>query len=179
MRIVFTRIVGGESLARLHRRDGVVVELPSYSRRWRVPHDLAHLVTERELLLATGLFGSLAAGAMFTNARVVSGKPRNDAAARSKRILTANRRGLTVAEVLAGVLHHAVEHRDPQAPYDRARQDWGIVEQRPFPWTPADITRATDRLRDTAQQWEALGDTGTLDEFWPDVLTSPVPEQPR
>ena len=179
MRIIFTRVSGGECLARLHRRDGVVVELPSVSRRWRVPHDLAHLVTERELLLATGLFGSLAAGAMFSNVKVVSGKPRHDAAARSKRILTANRRGLTVAEVLAGVLHQSVERCHPVPPYEKAREDWGIVEQRPFPWTEDDIARATDTLRDTAQQWDALADTDTLDEFWPDVLTSPVPADTR
>jgi len=179
MRIVFTRVPRGECIARLYRRDGVVVELPSFSRRWRVPHDLAHLVTERELLLATGVFGSLAAGAMFSNVRVVSGKPRHDAAARSKRILTANRRGLTVAEVLAGVLHHAVEQRLPVPPYEKAREDWGVVEYRPFPWTPEDIARATDTLRDTVRLWEALDDTGTLDEFWPDVLTSPVPAETR
>src|SRR5258706_5064604 len=152
MRIAFTRVTGGECVALLHRRDGVVVELPSYSRKWRVPHDLAHLVTERELLLATGVFGSLAAGAMFSNVRVVSGKPRHDATARSKRILTANRRGLTVAEVLAGVLHGAVEQRKPAAPYEKAREDWAIVEQRPFPWMEADIARATDTLRAIAQQ---------------------------
>jgi hypothetical protein len=179
MRIVLTRVPGGECVARLHRRDGVVVELPSYSRKYRVPHDLAHLVTERELLLATGVFGSLAAGAMFSSARVVSGKPRHDAAGRSKRILAANRRGLTVAEVLTGVLHHAVEQGQPGAPYEKAREDWGIVEQRPFPWTEADIARATDTLRHAARQWEALADTETLDEFWPDVLTSPVPADIR
>lgn len=175
MRIIFARVSGGECIARLHRRDGVVVELPSYSRKWRVPHDLAHLVTERELLLATGLFGSLAAGAMFSNVRLVSGRPRHDAAARSKRIIAANRRGLTVAEVLAGALHHAVEQRQPITPFEKAREDWGIVEHRPFPWTEEDIGRATDTLRDAAQQWDALDDAGALDEFWPDVLTSPVP----
>jgi hypothetical protein len=179
MRIIFTRVSGGECVAHLHRRDGVVVELPSYSRKWRVPHDLAHLVTERELLLATGVFGSLAAGAMFSNVRVLAGKPRHDAAARSKRILTANRRGLTVAEVLSGVLHHAVEQSQPDAPFAKAREDFGIVEQRPFPWTEEDIARATDTLRHTARQWEALADADTLDEFWPDVLTSPVPADTR
>jgi hypothetical protein len=137
------------------------------------------LAAERELLLATGVFGTLAAGAMFSNARVVSGKPRHDAVARSRRILTANRHGLIVAEVMAGVLHHAVEHRQPEVPYEKAQHDWGIMEQRPFPWTEADIARATGTLRDTAQQWEALADAETLDEFWPAVLTSPVPAGTR
>ena len=82
--------------------------MPSYSRKYRVPHDLAHLVTERELLLATGVFGSLAAGAMFSNARVVSGRPRHDAAARSKRILAANRRGLAALGAYGTVTARAV-----------------------------------------------------------------------
>jgi hypothetical protein len=175
MRIIFTKVLGGECVARLHRRDGVVVELLSYSRKYRVPHDLAHFVTERELLLSTGVFGSLAAGAMFHSVRVVSGKPRHDAAARSKRILIANRHGLTVAEVLAGALHHVVEHRQPGVPFRKACADWGIVEQGPFPWTEEDIGRATDTLRDTAARWETIDAPGSMDELWPDVLTSHVP----
>jgi hypothetical protein len=110
MLVVFTRAAGGSTLVTLHRRDGVVVELPGYDRKYRVPHDLAHLVTERELELADGVFGSVAGGGMFSNMRVVSGKPRHDAGARSKRLLDANKRGLSMAEVLAGAMHDAAEH---------------------------------------------------------------------
>jgi len=58
VRIVFTRVPRGESIATIY------VELPSFSRTHRVPHDLAHAVAERDLGLARGIFGSLAAGAL-------------------------------------------------------------------------------------------------------------------
>lgn len=76
----------------IHCPDGVVVWLPSYSRKWRVPHDVAHAVTERELGLAQGVFGSIASVAVFDNMQVVSGRPRHDARAVSARILRSNAR---------------------------------------------------------------------------------------
>jgi len=80
--MVFTRAARGESITTIYRGGGVVVELPSYSRKHRVPHDLAHAVAEREFGLAGGVFGSIAAGAMFDNMRMPAGRPRHDAAAR-------------------------------------------------------------------------------------------------
>ncbi len=175
MRISFIRVPRGECIARMFRRDGVVVELPSYTRKWRLPHDIAHFVTERELHLATGIFGSLAAGATFSNVRLVSGQPRPDAAARSKRILAANRLSLTVSDVLSGVLHETIESDRPEPPYPRAIEAWSVLEQRRFPWTVDDIDRATATLRSFDERWAEVGEGQELEEFWPDVLTSPIP----
>ena len=89
MRIQFRRWEVGECISVIYRPDGVVLELPSYSRTWRVPHDLAHAVTERELGLAGGLYGLIASGHVFDNMSVVAGRPRHDARARSDRVMTA------------------------------------------------------------------------------------------
>lgn len=175
MRIVFARVARGESIATIYRNDGVVVELPSFSRKHQVPHDLAHAVAEREFGLADGVFGSIAAGAMFDNMRVVTGRPRHDAAARSKRILTANGRALTLAELLAGVLHRAVEGQDDLPATESARRHWGMVREDPFPWTDEQVTAAVDTLRDLARRWAALGPAESLEFRWPDRLVEPVP----
>lgn len=172
--VEFRRAPRGESQAWVHRPDGVVVWLPSYSRKWRVPHDLAHAVTERELGLARGVFGSIAAGAVFENMRVVSGRPRHDARVVSARVLRANGRALTTAEVLAGVLHQAVEHRRP-VPQSAAREAWGVVNQDPFPWTVADITRAADTLRALSERWSTLTAADALEFDWPQRLIRPLP----
>ncbi|GII34816.1 hypothetical protein [Planotetraspora mira] len=103
MRLVFMRAEGDRCRIAVHRRDGVTLEMRSYDRKFRVPHDLAHAVTERELKLDAGVFGCTAAGAVFSSMRVLSGSPRHDAAARSARIIKANARSITVAEVLSGV----------------------------------------------------------------------------
>ena len=179
VRIVFTRQPQGECLARIYRNDGVVVLLPSYSRKWRVPHDLAHAVAERELGLSRGVFGSIASGGVFKNMRIVEGRPRHDAAARSARILRANSRDITVAEVMAGAVHDAVEYGSATDPVARAREGWGVVEARPFPWIDADFAHAVDTLSSLARRWEVMGADGALELTWPDRLIEPVPPERR
>ncbi len=181
MRIVFARAERGESVVTVHRTDGVVLELPSYTRKHRVPHDLAHAVTEREFELAGGVFGVIAAGAVFENMRVVSGRTRHDAAARSRRILTANSRTLSLAEVVAGALHHLVEHEQEhgEGAVSIVRSAWGSISESPFPYPPERVAAALGVLRDHAGRWTALADGDELDFRWPDVLTAPVPPARR
>jgi hypothetical protein len=169
MRIVFSRGDRGLTLATIYRPDGLVVGLPSYSVKHHVPHDLAHAVAERAFGLADGLFGSIASGAMFDNMIVVSGRQRHHAAQRSKQILRANKRALTTAELLAGVLHQAVEGPkiDPVA---QARHDWGILHEKPFPWRDDQVLKAVATLRELADRWSELGQEETLEFVWPDRL---------
>lgn len=179
MWIVFVRRAEGECLARVHRPDGVVVELPSYSRKHRVPHDLAHAAVERELGLAHGVFGSIASGAVFKNMRVLDGRPRHDAAARSRRILRANAKRITVAEVMAGVVHRAVESGRDGVPLGEARRAWGSVSEEPFPWTAEEVARTTGALRALARQFASLAPGESMEFDWPDRLIAPVPAAPR
>jgi hypothetical protein len=132
-----------------------------------VPHDLAHAALERGLGLGGGVFGCIAAGAVFDNMRVAEGRPRHNAKTRSDRILRAAKRSIGVAEVMAGVVHEAVERRLP-APPRKAREGWGVLEQDQFPWTDADIIRATDALRALDGRWQASLDP--LGFEWPDSL---------
>jgi hypothetical protein len=171
MLVVFKPAAGGSTVVTLHRRDGVVVELPGYDRKYRVPHDLAHLVTERELGLTDGVFGSIASGGMFGNRRVVGGKPRHDAGDRSKRLLDANKRGLTMAEVLAGAAHDDVEDGTRDASI-AARRVWRSFGLGPFPWTDERIEDAVRTLAELTDEW--LRDR-RLETSWPDRLTGPVP----
>ena len=170
MLITFVRAVSGSTLATIRRGDGVVLELPGYDRKYRVPHDLAHAVTERELGMAAGVFGSIAGGGVFDNMRVVSGRPRHDAAERSKRLLAANKRPLGTAELLAGVVHDAVEHG--ATPYERARRSWGVLSTDPFPWTDQELDAAVAVLAELSVEFEA---TGKVSFTWPDRLVSRVP----
>jgi hypothetical protein len=187
MRIVFMPVPGGECVTTFHRRDGVVVAMPSYSRKWRVPHDLAHAVAEREFGIADGVFGSVAAGAMFANVRVIAGRQRHDAAERSKRILAANRRMLGLAEVVAGALHDCVEdaHRNfpggnpATNPGRHVREALSVSTIGPLPWTDDTIRAAADTLRSLAAEWAHVGPGEALEFFWPDRLVKPVPPPSR
>jgi hypothetical protein len=180
MLIEFIRVDSGSTTATIHRRDGVVVALHGYDKKFRIPHDLAHAVAERELGLADGVFGSIAGGAVFTGMTVVSGKPRHDAAARSRRLLDANSKALTRAEVMAGVVHDAAEHptggspgENGGSPGEKGRIDWGIVHPEPFPWSDEQLSGAVETLKVVAAQWDGVG---RLEFHWPDRLTSAVPQ---
>lgn len=179
MRIVFTRVAGGESLTTICRPDGVVVEMPSFSRKHRVPHDMAHAVAERELGLVRGIFGSLAAGALFSNVRVVSGRQRHDATQRSARILAANSTDLGRSELLGGALGHVVEVGRPADVCERVRHDWAILHTEPCPYTDQQLHDAALTLDLLAQAWQQLQPGEGMDFPWPRQLVSPVPPAPR
>jgi hypothetical protein len=166
MQLTFQHDPRGESLTLIQRSDGAVFTLSSYSRKHRVPHDLAHAVTERELGLADGVFGCIAAGVVFDSMCQVEGRRRHDAKLRSTRLLKAAR-NLGLAEVLSGVLHEAVEKRQA-TPYARAREAWGIVQQDPYPYCDADLDRATKMLRELGEQWQASSEP--LEFAWPERL---------
>ncbi|MEV0647824.1 hypothetical protein AB0I28_21405 [Phytomonospora sp. NPDC050363] len=179
MRIEFLPAARGGTRTVLHRADGVVLDMTSHDRKWRTPHDLAHAVAERELSLPAGVFGCIAAGALFDSMRVVSGTPRHDAAARSERILKAYGHDLTLAEVLAGVVHELAEHPTPTDPTAAAREAWGVVAQIPFPYVDKQVERAVDALRDLTDEWRLLLPDQPLDFTWPERLTAEVPAAPR
>jgi hypothetical protein len=153
----------------IHRGDGVVLALPGYDRKWRVPHDLAHLVAERQLRLTDGVFGSIAAGGMFDNMTVLSGRLRYDARQRSQRILRANGRGIGMAEVLAGVVHHAVEERIPGFVVPAARAAWASLREEPFPYPATELRAAVRTLGELGERWAGLGAGEPLPFDWPEV----------
>jgi hypothetical protein len=90
MRVEFWRREDGGSLALIDRDDGVRLALRSYDRTGEVPHDAVHLIGERALAMADGLWGSIAAGALFDSIEVVSGRRRHDRNARSDEIRRRN-----------------------------------------------------------------------------------------
>ncbi|MFD7158819.1 hypothetical protein ACFV9C_29760 [Kribbella sp. NPDC059898] len=175
MHLTFQHDPRGESLTLIRRADGAVFTLTSYSRKWRVPHDLSHAVTERELGIADGIFGVIAAGAVFSTMTQIEGKPRYDAKIRSDRILKAAK-GVGVSEAIAAVIHEAVEKRLP-TPYAQVRESWGVISQDPCPYRDEHIERATTTLRELGEQWSTSPDP--LEFPWPPKLRATDPKTTR
>ncbi|HEU5473713.1 MAG TPA: hypothetical protein VFV67_23955 [Actinophytocola sp.] len=167
-KVVFTKGANGAYRCHVHRPDGAVVFVPTFDRKHRVPHDLAHVATERELRMADGVFGSIMSGALMGDMRIVSGRRRHDERQRSQRILRANNasRALTVAESLAAMFHDAVETGARGDLLSWARRYWGVVRQDPFPYTAAELAAARRLLEDLATQWAALPVDGELEVPW-------------
>jgi hypothetical protein len=171
MRVTIARTATGSTCATIRRDDGVVLELPGFDRKYRVPHDLAHAVTERALGLPRRVFGSIAGGGVFDNMRVVAGRrPRPGAADRSRRLLAANKRELGQAELMAGIIHRGVEHHADPLP--EAKQAWRAFMTGEFPWSDATLRAAVAALTALADTYNK---TGSVELTWPARLASPVP----
>ncbi|BEL02465.1 hypothetical protein Q0Z83_006560 [Actinoplanes sichuanensis] len=173
MLVVFAHSNTGSTVATLHRGDGVVLQLPGYDRKYRVPHDLAHFATERTLEMSGGVFGSIAAGAVFSNMRVVSGRPRHDSVARSRLILDGCKQSLGLAELLAGMVHHAVETDIPDQAPVLVRKAWGSLRAGEPPWPDEVVAEATTLLSELVTDFEARG---SVKVTWPDHLVAEVPQ---
>lgn len=166
MRLTFVHDSRGECFTLIRRADGAEFTLSSYSRKHRVPHDLAHAVTERELGMPDGIFGCIAAGAVFDSMQQTAGKKRYDAKVRSTRILKGPN-SIGISESISGVIHEAVEH-NWKTPYARVREMWGVTQTDACPYLDPDIDRATDTLRELSRRWQANSDP--LDFPWPKQL---------
>jgi hypothetical protein len=129
----------------------------------RVPHDLAHLVVERELGLARGLWGVLAEGSLVQNAEFVDRRPAH-ALARAKRLTDAAGEELRQAEILVRALADAtLTSRPPDV--DALRRAVGTRW-----WHPGLTAAAADRvntgLRAAALDWDLLAPTASLMRSW-------------
>jgi hypothetical protein len=159
----------------LRRPDGVEVAFDggAYNRVGggaRLPHDLAHLVVERELGLAQGVWGVIAAGGLFAHVTVVAGRQAPHAARRGRAVIDAAGDAIMQAEILTRVVCDACA---AGTPFDPARARREVGER----WWSAALTReAVERcgtlLADGASAWAALAPGERLTERWPAALVS-------
>src|SRR4029434_1928753 len=120
MEITFAKTARRDYEVLVQRDDGVLLRVQSFDRPLRLPHDIAHFVVENELQLEHGFWGLLAAGVMFTNTRVASGRPRQHAAEQSRSVLKRVGQQPIEAEVLVSVMLKIAE--------DRGDQEWRLVK---------------------------------------------------
>ncbi|MFI0479197.1 hypothetical protein [Actinomadura sp. 9N215] len=168
MDVTFHRLAGNLYITTAVRADGVTVTSPGYDRTSAIPHDLAHFVAEREFGMTRGFWGSVAAGALFTNMAVASGRQKPDAAERSKRIIKAHADDIGLAEAAAGAIHDAVEHDlTSKEVVARLRALWGVISPAPLPVGDKDIEAASAALRREAARWSAVPVDQGLTLNWP------------
>jgi hypothetical protein len=111
MRVTFPRLPDHQrGYALVERDDGVVYRLyggtdPFPGRR--LPHDVMHLVVERELGIRDGIWGGIAAGVVFDSMRYVRGRRPPHPAERSGQLLPGFRRPGLRAELLADLVASA------------------------------------------------------------------------
>jgi hypothetical protein len=108
MRVTFPRLTDHErAWALVERDDGVVYRLYGGTAGPRLPHDIMHLVVERELRISDGIWAGIAAGVVFDSMHHVSGRRPPHAAERSKALLRDFREQGLRAELLADLVSSA------------------------------------------------------------------------
>lgn len=165
MEIAFTRSVDRRDVTVVTRNDRVRLSVPVFGKLKPIPHDLAHYVAERELGLPTGLWGSVANGALFEGMRVLEGRQPPHARERSHQIQVANHSAILLSELLVEAALHAVQGTPPPdlyllgeldaiRPRDKAER-LVLLEQ---------LRLATEEM---CERWRAIPMGGTLTVEWP------------
>ncbi|GLZ50311.1 hypothetical protein Acsp06_64960 [Actinomycetospora sp. NBRC 106375] len=165
MHVEFSKRPDGGSLALIDRDDGVRLRLRSYDRTGEVPHDAVHLVGERALGLTGGLWGSIAAGAVFDSVEVVSGTLRHDRQRKSDAIRRENAEQLRLAETVVGVLQQSID-RDGPATKAALDEAWGITRTGASPYPADRAATAVGELRELRRRWRDLAPEETIPYDW-------------
>jgi hypothetical protein len=143
MRITFRRFPDqARGYSVIERDDGVVYHLREFSRPGTgLPHDLRHFVVERELGVADGIWGGIAAGMVFTSMEHVRGRRPPHAAERSAGLKRTQRERIMRAELLANLVEAIAVLTDPSpAQIERlAREKLAVVPVTEPGADPADV----------------------------------------
>jgi hypothetical protein len=136
------------------RDDGVLVAFeggsytPIGGSVGELPHDMAHLIVEREFCLRGGVWGTLAAGGLFKRAtRIVEGRQLPHAARRGRELVVAAHDSIIQAEVTVRVVCEASTRSQaiPVSEVGLALNQRGVSGA-----TDVALTRSFDCLRDAA-----------------------------
>jgi hypothetical protein len=169
MRVTFPRLADHQrGYAVVERDDGVVYRMDGFTVMGpELPHDLRHLIVERELRVSDGIWGSIAAGTVYSSMQHLRGRRPPHAEDRSDQLKRSQRDRIMRAELFANVVEAVAGLADPSeeeiARLTRARlsvipvkepgADPAVVIEAPPPGALAAAARA---LQVEAARWARL-----------------------
>jgi hypothetical protein len=115
MRVTFPRLADHQrGYAVVERDDGVVYRMDGFTTMGHdLPHDVRHLIVERELRVRDGIFGAIAAGTVWTSMHHLRGRRPPHSADRSAQLKRAQRSRVMRAELLANLVEAVAVLDDP------------------------------------------------------------------
>jgi hypothetical protein len=180
MRVTFPRLADQQNgYSVIERDDGVVYRMDGFTIMGAgLPHDLRHLIVERELRVGDGIFGAIAAGTVWTSMHHLRGRRPPHAGDRSDELKRAQRGRIGRAELLANLVE-AVAALDDPSPEQIRRLEGPHLSVVPLtePGTdPADVVQlpppealaaAASALQVEAARWARLRVGDQLVYEWP------------
>ena len=196
MRVTFPRLADHQrGYAVIERDDGVVYRMDGFTIMGpELPHDVRHLIVERELRVSDGIFGAIAAGTVWTSMEHLRGRRPPHAADRSEQLKRAQRDTVRRAELLANLVEAVAALDDPSpAEIGRIAKSHLSVVPITVPGTdpadvialppPAVLAAAASALQVEAARWARLRVGDELVYEWPPASPAsvrtlrPVPRQ--
>lgn len=115
MRVTFPRLADHQrGYAVVERDDGAVYRMDGFTVMGPdLPHDVRHFIVERELRIGDGIFGTIAAGTVYTSMHHLQGRRPPHAAERSAQLKRAQRGRVLRAELLASLVEAVAVLDDP------------------------------------------------------------------
>jgi hypothetical protein len=170
MRVTFPRLPDHErGYALVARDDGTVYRLYGSQAGPRLPHDIMHLVVERELHIRDGIWGGIASGIIFDSMQHVSGRRPPHARERSKDLLTSfHARGLR-AEALASFVQcvAGLDHPSDTQIMTLAATRLSVLSDAEADVEPAEVAAAAQALQVEAARWARLRVGEEISYEWP------------
>ena len=143
MRVTFPRLADHQrGYAVVERDDGVVYRMDSFTTMGPdLPHDVRHLIVERQLRVSDGIFGAIAAGTVWTSMHHLRGRRPPHAADRSQQLKRAQRSRVMRAELLANLVEAVAVLDNPSPDEIRriARMKLSVVPVVEPGMDPADV----------------------------------------
>jgi hypothetical protein len=178
MRVTFPRLPDHErAYALVERDDGVVYRLYGGVAGPRLPHDIMHLVAERELRINDGIWAGIAAGVVFESMCHVSGRRPPHAAERSRDLLRRFKEQGLRAELLADLVASvaALETMTQDKIRQLARAKLAVLSHTELADSevdPVKIAAAARALQVEAARWARLRVGEELSYEWPTAKTA-------
>jgi hypothetical protein len=168
MRVTFPRLPDRErAYAVVQRDDGVTYRLYGGLAGRPLPHDIRHLVIERDLHIRDGIWGGIAAGLVFASMEHVSGRRPPHARERSAELLAGfGERGLR-AEALASFVEGVAGLDDPSDSQIEALAATRLGVLAAPGVDPAAVAAAARSLQVEAARWARLRVGQELSYDWP------------
>ena len=168
MRVSFPRLPDHRrAYSLVERDDGVVYQLDGGVAGPRLPHDIVHLVVERELRIQDGIWGGIASGIVFSSMTQVSGRRRPHAAERSRELLRQYRQRGLRAELFAALVTATAALDAPTPQRIRALAAIKLAVLPDAEVDPAAIVAAAQAVQVEAARWARLRVGDHLDYEWP------------
>jgi hypothetical protein len=180
MRVTFPRLADHQKgYAVVERDDGVVYRMDGFTVMGPdLPHDVRHLIVERELRVIDGIFGAIAAGTVWTSMHHLSGRRPPHSAQRSDQLKRTQRERILRAELLANLIEAIAVLDDPSPDEVRrvAKTKLSVVPAMEPGADPADVIRlpppavlaaAASAMQVEAARWARLRVGEELVYEWP------------